>query len=71
MNLTVTRHIAGARCVIYRNPEHYIDVRKDARTPRYETAECVRQGRVYRRQPIDLAQDPAAQVLQLIREELV
>ena len=70
MTLRVETHYAGSRCVVWRNREHYVDVRKDTRSDRYEVAECVRYGQVYRRVHIDMAHDAPNQLLQLIREEL-
>ena len=66
--MRVDTTIAGSRCVIYKHREHYIDVRHHS--PRYELAECVRGGQVYRRHHIDLAQDAPAQLMQLVREEM-
>jgi hypothetical protein len=38
---------------------------------RYHMAECVRNGFVYRRVDIDLAGDAPAQIVRLVREELL
>ena len=65
MPLKVETHYSGARCVIWRNSEHYIDVRKDVRT-RLDIAECVCQGRVYRRVFIDAPEE----LIELMYEEL-
>ncbi len=71
MSLRVETHYSCSRCVIWKHREHYIDVRQDHRSTRYETAECVRNGRVYRLVIIDLAKDAPAQVMALVREELI
>lgn len=69
MTLRVDLHISGSRCVIWRHGQHYIDVR---RGPHYDTAECVRNGRVYRYVRINPSPAYAArQVISLIREELL
>ena len=31
MTLRIETHYAGSRCVVWRNREHYVDVRKDTR----------------------------------------
>lgn len=71
MSLRVETHYSGSRCVVWKHREHYIDVRQDYRSTRYETAECVRNGQVYRRAAIDLANDAPQQLVQLIKEELL
>lgn len=72
MPLTIRRDIGGSRLVAFRTPEHYIDVRRDTRFTRYEFAECVRNGRVYRCEWIDMHTAHAPEkILSLIKEELV
>jgi hypothetical protein len=71
MTLQVNRQISGSSCVIYKHREHYIDVRTSVRSTRYHSAECVRNGQVYRRVDIDLAGDAPEQIVQLVREELL
>ncbi len=62
-----SRDIGGSKIVIWRNREHYIDVKNDVRPDRIPVAECVRNGRVYRRTGVTKPE----QVIKLIKEELL
>lgn len=69
--LTVLKHISGSRLVILRNLEHYIDVRY-GRHDNFDEVECVRRGRVYRRECIATWHDDCAdRLLKIIKEELL
>lgn len=47
--VTVRTDIGGSFVVVHDGPDHYIDARKDVRTPGYSHIEHVRGGRVQRR----------------------
>jgi hypothetical protein len=67
--MQVDSHIAGSRCVIYKNKNHYIDVR--TYSTYFELAECVKQGHVYKKVVIYLKDDAPHQVMSLVKEELI
>jgi Zn ribbon nucleic-acid-binding protein len=67
--MQVDSHIAGSRCVIYKNKNHYIDVR--THSTNFEVAECVKQGHVYKTVSIYLKDDAPYQVIKLVKEELI
>ena len=71
MSLHVDTHISGSHCVVWKNPQHYLDCRKgNARdgTP-VTNIEAVRGGQVYlRKQVLDSA--APEEIIQMIREEL-
>jgi hypothetical protein len=66
--MRVNTTTAGSRCVIYKNREHYIDVRHHS--PQCELADFVLRGQVYKRVFIDLTEDAPRQLMQLVREEM-
>lgn len=65
----VHTHYAGAYCVVFKHPDHYIDARKDARVPGYSFIDVVRNGQVYYRESVRNEEAPET-ILRLIREEL-
>lgn len=67
--MRVETHYAGSPCVIWKNNEHYIDVRTDLRTPWQHNIEVVRNGRVYRSESVLIEQAPE-RICELMREEL-
>ena len=68
MMKTVT-HIAGATCVVFKNNEHYLEARKDARRPHLTFIEIVRCGQVYLREAVDNVFAPE-RIAYYMREEL-
>jgi hypothetical protein len=66
--MRVNTTTAGSRCVIYKNRDFYVDVKHYS--PRYELADFVLRGQVYRRVFIDLTKDAPRRLMQLVREEM-
>ena len=60
--MRVDNGIGGSVCVVYpsKNPEHYVDARKDVRYPGMVLLEAVFNGQVYARNRVALHKAPEA-----------
>ena len=68
--MKVETHYSGSPVVVWKNREHYIDVRTDIRTPWQHNIEVVRCGQVYRRESVLIEQAPE-RICELMQEELL
>lgn len=68
-SIKVRDHIAGSYVVVELTPNHYIDARKDCRTPNTTHIEIVRNGFVYYREAISNTIAPE-RVIELAKERL-
>ena len=65
--MKVLDYIAGSNVTVFKNSEHYLDARRDVRTPGVSHIELVRNGRVYRREQVSDADAPM-RVVDLMKE---
>lgn len=68
--MKVLDHISGSNVTVLKNSEHYIDARRDVRTPGVSYIEIVRNGRVYHREEISDTDAPK-RVVELMKEHFV
>lgn len=70
MKLEVLTHVGGSYLVVQLvGKDHYLDARKDVRTPDLSHIEVVRSGQVYFRENI-YNKDAPARIIELVKEKL-
>lgn len=68
--LTVATHHSGSYVVVFKNREHYIDVRRDVRHPTNSFIEVVRCGQVIHRS-VTFNDFAPKRIIELIKEYLL